>query len=589
MKKTIFIIFFLLIFFSQLKIVISKEEDYSFKSAFIPSDTHFHKQWYLVKTKTDQAWDKVREAPDVVIAVIDSGVQIDHPDLKDNIWINKKEIPNNGFDDDQNGFVDDINGWDFIHNTADPSPKFFDKFSEAGVIHGTVIAGIIAGVGNNKIGISGITWKAQIMPLKVLNNKGEGRLLEVVKAIDYAINNGAHIINLSFIGTGYSKYMEDAIRRAYQAGIIIVAAAGNDQEEGDGYDLDKKPLYPVCYDGGYGENMIIGVSATDAVDQKTVFSGFGSRCIDISAPGVSIFSTVTYNPSASINGKYFQEYYGGFWSGTSMATPIVSGGIALIMAANPDLNRREIINILLQNTDNIDRLNPNYKGKLGQGRINILLAVEKALSYLKNKVVKIISSSFSDDSGRINISDQKGIFEKSFFAYGKNFRGGVNVATGDMDGDGKDEIITGAGLGGGPQVRIFSSKGNVLGQFFAYNKRFRGGVNVATGDISRLGRISEKEIITAPGIGMTPLIKVFDLNGYNLAQFYAYDKKFTNGVNVAALDVDYDGYDEIITGAKAGGGPHVRVFKKDGGLFSSFYAFEQNYSGGVDVGGLIVK
>lgn len=250
------------------------EPNYIYKAAIIPSDTYYGNQWYLQKIKAPEAWDKIRETPKTVIAILDSGIQVDHPDLRSNIWQNTKEIAGNNIDDERNGFIDDINGWDFINNEADPAPKFKPGYSEAGILHGTIIAGIAAASGNNAAGVSGVTWQAQIMPLKVLNDKGEGNTSKVVEAIEYAINNGTDIINLSFVGFGFSKSLDNVIKKANDEGIIVVAAAGNEQDEGEGYFLDNTPMYPVCHDGPNGENWVIGVAALDTMDQKANFSSF---------------------------------------------------------------------------------------------------------------------------------------------------------------------------------------------------------------------------------------------------------------------------------------------------------------------------
>ena len=356
------------------------------QAVFAPNDQYYGNQWYLAKIKADSAWEKITDSPDVVIAVIDSGIQVSHPDLADNIWRNKQEIPNNNIDDDHNGFIDDYNGWDFVNNVPDPSPKFSSGWTEAGVSHGTMMAGIIAARGNNQLGVAGVTWQAQIMPLKVLNDKGEGRISDVVRAIDYAANNGADIINLSFVSFNYSDALQEAIRRAHKAGVIIVAAAGNEQSAGEGYDIDKTPIYPACYDGSFSENMVIGVAATDALDQKAKFSSYGSRCVDLAAPGISFFNAVSIgsNPEAP------NKAYDGYWSGTSMATPLVSATLALIAQANPELSQREIVNILFASTDNISRLNPDYPGELGNGRLNVNRAVELAKEQLYSRLGRLI-------------------------------------------------------------------------------------------------------------------------------------------------------------------------------------------------------
>ncbi len=560
------------------------EPNYLYQAAIIPSDTYYNNQWYLKKINAPAAWDIIRESPNLVIAIIDTGVQINHPDLNDNIWLNKEEIPNNKIDDDSNGFIDDIHGWDFVNNEAGPEPKFIGDFNQDGILHGTIVAGIAAASGNNAAGIAGITWRVQIMPLKVLDDKGEGDSNNVIKAIDYAITNGADIINFSFVGQGFSQSLESAIRRAYEMGIIIVAAAGNEHVDGEGYNLSEIPMYPVCHDGENGENMVIGVAATDALDQKAPFSSYGYKCIDISAPGVSIFSTVVYSPNHYIEGSPFNKYYDGYWSGTSMAAPMVSSAVALIEAINPKLTRDKVVESLINQADNINRLNPKYLGRLGMGRLDLYKSVLAAKSALTEKTAKLVIAPYEGKNSQIKITDKSGNLNKEFLAFSENFRGGVNVAAGDVDGDGIEEIITGAGFSGGPQVRIFHFDGQVVGQFFAYNENFRGGVNVATADIDQGASGHQVKIVTAPGKGGGPHIRIFNNRAQVLGQFFAYHDKFKGGVNIGSGDIDSDGIDEIITGAGPGGTPHVRVFKKDGTVIGSFYAYEESFSGGVSIG-----
>ena len=556
------------------------EPNYLYRASIIPSDTYYNNQWYLQKIKAIKAWDDVRESPDIVIAIVDSGVQIDHPDLRDNIWRNTGEIVGNAIDDDKNGFIDDVYGWDFVENTDDPNPKFNDDFTEAGILHGTIVAGVIAASGNNAAGITGVTWKARMMPLRVLNGKGEGDTNKVIKAIDYATQNGADIINLSFVGFGFSKSLDDAIKRAYDAGVIIIAAAGNEQGEGEGYFLDNTPMYPACHDGPDGENRVIGVAATDTLDQKADFSSYGFKCVDIAAPGISIYSTVVYAPANYVDGKSFNKYYDGYWSGTSMAAPIVGGAAALIEQANPKFNRDQVISALLETADNINRLNPEFINQLGKGRLNVQAAVDYALAELAGNKVKLLIAPYSNYASVTKITNQNGEAEREFLTYGDNFLGGATVASGDVDGDGVDEIITGAGFTGGPHVRIFSQEGELKGQFFAYAAHFRGGVNVAAGDVNGDG---VDEIITGAGFTGGPHVRIFNMHGDVKAQFFAYNKNFRGGVNVAVGDVNGDGIDEIITGAGQGGGPQVRIFKDSGRVEGQFFAYDSNFRGGVRV------
>jgi len=558
------------------------EPNYIYRAAIVPSDSYYKNQWYLKKINAEDAWNIIRESPQVIIAIIDSGVQIKHPDLKDNIWSNTKEVANNKIDDDKNGFIDDINGWDFIENTPDPSPKLNNGFTEAGLFHGTIVAGVAAASGNNASGVAGVTWKAQIMALRILDGAGQGNTSNVIKAIDYAIANGAHIINLSFVGLGYSKSMESAIRRAYEAGIVIVAAAGND-EGGEGYSLDKLPMYPVCYDGARGENMVIGVAATDTIDQRAPFSFYSHKYVDISAPGITIFNTIVYSPENNIGGNPLDRHYDGYWSGTSMAAPMVSGAFALVIQANPKLSRQEVIDVVLKNTANINKLNPNYIDQLGAGRLDVLMAVENSKERLTAVGTKLLIAPHSNYKSIIKITDQDGRLSDEFFAYGDKFRGGVNVAAGDIDGDGLSEIITGTGAGGGPHVRIFDNHGNLKGQFFAYGDKFRGGVNVAAGDVNRDGK---DEIITAPGLGGGPHIKIFKYSGSLIGQFFAFNEKFKGGVKIAVADIDEglrESRAEIIVAPAQEGGPQVRIFDSAGNILKQFLAYGQNFHGGVNI------
>ncbi|MFZ4631894.1 MAG: S8 family serine peptidase [Patescibacteria group bacterium] len=648
-------------------------------ASVLPNDPFYRNQWYLAKIKADSAWEKISESPDMVVAVIDSGIDINHPDLKDNIWHNEKETAGNNKDDDRNGFADDANGWDFITNRSDPSPKFSSGWTEAGVSHGTMVAGIIAARGNNNQGIAGVSWKTKIMPLRVINDKGEGRVGDVIRAIDYATNNGADIINLSFVNFNYSEGLADAIARAHSAGVMIVAAAGNEQSGGEAYNIDKTPIYPACYDGELGENMVIGVVATDALDQKARFSSYGFHCVDIAAPGISFFGTVT--PGSDINDT--NKYYDGFWSGTSMAAPLVSASLALIAQANPELSRREIVNILFASTDNISRLNPGYLGQLGNGRLNLNLAVEMAkerlysrsgrlilIPVLGNKDTKLSAAngdtvkkfSFSQKvapnsslaigdvngdnvdeiivgapagseplimifssngklinkflaypknfkggvnlavanldnnnkaeimvvpaslgSGQVKIFDGVGKLQKQFFATDKKFIGGLNIAVGDLEGNGKNKIVVSYGSGQEPQVKIFNEDAQLIGSFLAYEKNFRGGVKLSVANVDGRKNHNKAEIITAPGKGREPSVKIFNNYGKLQKQFLAYNKSWQGGVNLAAGDLNNDGISEIALGANLGAAPHVRVFDSSANLLESFYAWETSFNGGVNL------
>lgn len=648
------------------------------EAGLVPNDPNYPKQWYLPRIEADSAWTKIKDASDITVAVIDSGVDINNPDLKNNIWKNTKEIDGNNIDDDKNGFIDDINGWDFINNTPDPKPKFEEGWTENGISHGTMVAGIIGAEGNNNQGVTGVVWKTKIMPLRILNDKGEGKISSVVRAIDYAVANGADIINLSFVTFSYSDSLQGAIARAYHAGVIVVAAAGNDQVNGNGADTAKKPIYPACLDGSNGENMVIGVAATDALDQKASFSIYGSKCVDITAPGISFFNTITYGG----NPEYLDRNYDGYWSGTSMAAPVVSGVMALVAQVNPNLSRNDIVNLVLGSADNISLLNPNYLGQLGHGRVNANRAVNMARDRMyeytnrvliapatqsnKLKVVGLgglvfkelsvddLKNGFNISSGDVNgdgeseiilasekggepiirIYNKEGKKLKEWLAYSKTFKGGVRLAVGDFSGDGVADIIVAPGTSGGPHIKIFNGEGRLLRQFFADDSKSRGGLNIAIGDVDNNG-VNElivgaglnrppfvkiynnqaklqgsflayptsykngvnvvvaglygrkdghkQSIITAPVSDFSPQVKIFDNKGKLKKQFLAYNENWHGGVKIAAGDLSNDGISEIITGAAAGATPHVRVFGGDGSLIDSFYAYDDSFTGGVSV------
>ncbi|MCG2692564.1 S8 family serine peptidase [Candidatus Parcubacteria bacterium] len=546
--------------------------------AYLPTDPGFRtEQWYLQKIKASQAWDFTKGSEDIVIAILDSGVDIDHPDLKDNIWVNAGEISGDGIDNDNNGYIDDIHGWDFVGNDNNPQPDILGvPYNEAGANHGTIIAGVLGARGDNAKGIAGITWYSKIMPLRVLNSVGLGDSGAAVQAIDYAIVQGADIINMSFVGPDYSSAMYQAVRRAWEKGIIIVAAAGNDSvEQGD--DLDTYHSFPVCYDGA--DNMVIGVAAVDDKDRKSVFSNFGNTYVDVAAPGVSFYSTLFQDFSS----PDFQNEYGGYWSGTSVATPLVSGAAALIKSLSPNFSNKKVRDIIIASADNIDPANPDIAGKLGGGRLNLYKALDLAYSQLFNidLTKNIITGAGIGGGPHVRVFQSSGIAITSFFAYDEGFRGGVTAVGCDLDGDGTSEIIAGAGIGGGPHVRIFDRKGKLINLFFAYDERFRGGVNVACGDLDGDGR---DEIVTGAGIGGGPHVRIFNGDGQLVNHFFAYSENFRGGVNVEVGDLDNNGRAEIFTGPASAGGPQVRIFDWHGAVVGQFFAYKKDFRGGIDIG-----
>ncbi len=597
-----------------------------YKATIIPNDEKYSEQQeYLNRIKAPQAWDNIKNPPlRPVIAVLDSGVDIDNPDLKPNVWFNPWEVPGDNIDNDNNGFVDDQYGWDFIDNVADPKPKFGKVWNKVAMQHGTIVAGVAAASGNNSLGITGVSWNARVMPIRVLDSAGIGNTVTVARGIQYAIDNRADIINLSFVGSVSDPILQDAIHRAYLAGILVVAAAGNEQQIG--VNMDKQPQYPVCDDGYNGENQVIGVAGLEMNDSRALFSNYGSRCIDIAAPAVEIYSTqfvTSEQPS-------FKEPYGGYWSGTSVAAPIVSGALALLKAAYPRLSPSQLRDILIASGDEIDFANPGFKGQVGR-RVNLAAAwrlagsstfavkspivvaphdksqaevsvldvsgerLEKFIAYHPRftKGVNIASGDFDGDGQtdiatvpraeggpHVKIFNLKGAVEYQFMAFAESWRGGLSVAAADFNGDGKDDLVLGVGQGGSNTVRIFDGQGVLLYQFVPYDPSYVGGINVAAGDVNSDG---QPEIVVAPQGSSRLPIRVFNKFGNKLNEFYAYPWAFKGGVNLAVGDSDGDGKEDIVVAPGLGGGPQVRVFSGQGKLLRQFMAFEKNFRGGVNV------
>jgi len=290
------------------------------------NDPRRSEQWALDMVKAKEAWDISLGSHAVIVAVIDTGIAMNHEDLGDNIWINVDEVPSNGLDDDNNGFIDDVNGWDFNGNDKDPS----DETGAQNPGHGTHCAGIIGAVCGNERGVCGISPQVSLMVLRFLDKNGSGDLFASVKAIDYAMSNGAHVISASWGATVPQQTAQpiiDAIKRAEEKGVIFVAAAAN-----DGKSNDTTSVYPANAQTPH----MISVAASNNKDEKPRWSNYG-RKVDLAAPGENILSTIP--------GSYQTL------SGTSMATPLVAGTVALMKSLDISLTGA-VARSILQSTGN---------------------------------------------------------------------------------------------------------------------------------------------------------------------------------------------------------------------------------------------
>ncbi|MBO9666325.1 MAG: S8 family serine peptidase [Bdellovibrio sp.] len=325
-------------------------------------DPLFPKQWGMLNIGVEEAWKVTKGSQDMIVAVLDTGVDYTHEDLVANLWRNPKEIPNNGIDDDGNGYIDDVIGWDFAANDNKPYDLTMEPldilFKGGNPGHGTHCAGNVAARGDNGKGIAGAAPNVKIMALRFLSEKGEGTTADAIKAIKYAVDNGAKVLSNSWGSEGEdpndgaeNKALRDVIQYAQDKGALFIAAAGNGHS-GVGYnnDTDAKPGYPASYTN---EN-IISVAAIDSKDQLGSFSNWGPTTVDIGAPGVQIFSTMVDNKYSDV----VIDLYGfkAYWDGTSMATPHVAGAAALYWSAHPEKAWQDVKAAILGSAKKVDSL-----------------------------------------------------------------------------------------------------------------------------------------------------------------------------------------------------------------------------------------
>ena len=305
-----------------------------FRSGHRPMTLYFPPSGGYPRLLLHAAWDENTGSNSVVFAILDSGIQLDHPDLQNRLWINPGEIPGNGIDDDNNTYIDDVQGWNFVSDNNNPA-------DDNG--HGTQVAGVAVAETNNTLGIAGTCWGCTLMPVKVMSAGGIANYSDIAAGTLYAAVKGAEVINITLGGYSYSHALEEAVQQAVNIyHVMVIAGAGNDNHS--------SLFYPAAY------AEVMAVVGTDQNDIKAPFSNFGSW-VDLSAPAVDITTTF-------MGGDY------GSAEGTSFSAPFVSGIVGLILSQHPDWNHALVWSQLTHTADTLDALNPGYAGMLGSGRLN---------------------------------------------------------------------------------------------------------------------------------------------------------------------------------------------------------------------------
>ncbi|MEK7083632.1 MAG: S8 family peptidase [Patescibacteria group bacterium] len=581
------------------------------------------RQWGFVDTKVYEAWQYTKGTDKVVVAIIDNGFDTFHPYLFDNAWKNEDEIPDNGIDDDANGYVDDVFGWNFVpedrnrdgrldavemKGNNDPRPDVLfitpEERAEGIVHHGTIVAGIIGATGGR-----GINWHVRLMNIKVVDNTGIGGMDRLPAAIAYAVDNGADIINMSMVGSPTDE-VQQAITDAYRRGVAIIAAAGN-----DGASLDLIPKYPICVDAGEGEEFILGVSAIRRDHRLARFSNYGASCIDITAPGSEITSTLRYSPQYG-----FPEKIGGGWAGTSFATPFVSAAAALVKSVQPMWRAKELYDAILST---VHRTPPadvaEYERIYGAGLLQIDNAVrfaseKKGSETLKNIAVidaKKGSAASLEPGGRSTsvalpfsgkvFDDVAGVAyngQQWYVAALPALRGKsrvvlysdawkeevsfevpipppLRIVAGDVVGGEEPEIIL-APQGAGQEVfRIYSLLGELHGTYQETKKHSGVALTLA------MGEGEKKDIIAlVHGAGKTQALMHFGGESRLLESFALLDE---NGGSLGAGDIDGDGDTDYAIGGRIGAEPTLTYYAGNGEQIRRFYAYAPEYRNGFDM------
>ena len=389
----------------------------NFSTNSASNDTYYNRQWGLkndgsfalstsksgADVDMELAWNVTTGNSNMIIAVLDTGVNLTHPEFSGRIWTNASETANNS-DSDTNGYKDDLNGWDFANNDNDPSDDHG---------HGTNVAGITLATGNNNNGYAGVDWKCKLMPLKILDNNSNGFYSWWISAINYAVNNGAKIINMSVGGSSFSQSMKDAVDNAHSQNVIITVSMMNFNNE--------NLYYPAAYVN------TIAVGATNPNDQRsnpffwnsTSGSNYGNH-IDVVAPGNYIYGLHYSN----------NTHFGSYWGGTSQAAPLVAGITSLMLDQNPNLTVEEVRTILRETAeDQVGLPSEDTNGwdkYYGAGRVNAFNALQKVLAIPKDESLLQLSMYPNPTTGRIHFSGVTTNYEYTIFdTLGKKITQGI--------------------------------------------------------------------------------------------------------------------------------------------------------------------
>ena len=563
-----------------------------------PTDPLFPDQWGLTRTTAPAAWDVFTGTGATVVAVIDSGIDLSHPDLAANLWTNPGETPGNGVDDDGNGFVDDVHGYDFANDDANPTDDYG---------HGTHVAGIIGAVGDNGVGTAGILWTTRLMAVKVLDAAGDGPTAHLVRAVDYAVANGAKVICMSLGGGEPADELARAIDRARAAGRVVVAAAGNERT-----DLDAETFYPAGYAALF--DNVVAVASVDQADALAATSNFGAQTVTLAAPGVSILSTVRGGGT-------------GTKSGTSMAAPFVAGAAALVWDAHPTWTYQQVIAAV---TSTIDPVPALADVTVTGGVLNLAraLAATPAVPPPVNPSTgpRVTVGAFVETTTgaftRVRLSFDEPIQGGTFTASDVVLTGptGVVAVTGITVVPGSDgrtfDLRVSAAVAGlytltvGPDVRDGSNRpmnqnGNGVNGEAA--DRYVLTATLVTGASATENpplAVSPPPPPAAPpppavplpppitptgfavgsGPGLSPAtVAVYDPSGVEARRFTPF-AGFGGGVRVASADFNGDGILDVV--AAAGPGIAARVAVIDGATGQTLYdalAFEEAFTGGLNV------